>query len=1007
MTRGNYPLHKRGGYIKVIDNTRFQKSAFGRTPGGGAVNPLHRKLAQHGSFPVYRQRFEQRLPTKVRGKTAGHKVPRYHKRVSGQTETEGASGPGVLLDGQKSHRGGQGHYIAGVLQPSVSGAETRRTVATSNRPQRSEQIPESREFQNGNSRDHKVGVEEGRMVDFSRPFRRLSPHSTRREVQEIFPVRSEGKGIPVHGYTVRTGVGSASVHPTRPGGEVNIKLARYRSSYLSGRLLNQSGVGTVSKNSNPQSSELFAAAGVHNEHSEVGVDTVSSVQVRRLRIRCQGGGGVPLSRSCTGHQRRGSGINPAPLHDSRPAGILSGAASGHREDGSQGQTPYATPPTQVKCILEASTVTRDQNSCRAFGNPGVVDSAGKPSETSSTSQTISGSNSFHRRFGDGMGGSYSTPHNAWSLGGSGEGVAYKLPGIKGGSSGSHRVPRTSEREGCADLYGQRNSSSPHKQTRGHQVSSDVRANMGSSAVVPPAGDSTAGATHRRRKKCNSRRSVKDTSSAPDGVDAPWAHLSRSLQEVGNPGGRSVRDTVQRTATSIHVSSPRPRGAGSRRHVHFVEGDVRLCVSPLRIVGQGSTKAVSGQATSSFDSSVVASSILAAGVEEVVDSGTTASQTGSWTTVPDSYGSHSPEPGNVEPTRLLGTTPHHTLNLEVSERIRVCQRPSTRRVYDSRVQVLKEWCESKGILLEQLSIEQVLEFLLELFKRNKSPATIEGYRTAIADSLPRLGLSSHAGASRLIRSFHRDKPRAVRRLPPWDLEVVLEALKGPPFEPMFLAPLKFVTLKSVFLLALASGSRRSEMHAWMEEGVFLDSSGSKVCLKPCVSFLAKNQRAESAPHSFEPVIIPALLVEEGVKESSLCPVRALRIYRERAKEVRGERVKLFIAFKSGFKSEIKAPTISSWLKQTIVFAYKCLKPDQAPSLEVKAHQVRAMAASWSCVGGASMQQLMTSCHWRNPSTFTKFYLQPIAWRNGDHFALSPFVAAQTIVKQALQLDMLPR
>lgn len=46
-------------------------------------------------------------------------------------------------------------------------------------------------------------------------------------------------------------------------------------------------------------------------------------------------------------------------------------------------------------------------------------------------------------------------------------------------------------------------------------------------------------------------------------------------------------------------------------------------------------------------------------------------------------------------------------------------------------------------------------------------------------------------------------------PPWDLGVVLEGLKGPPFEPLDWVDLKHVSLKTVLWLALASAKRVSD------------------------------------------------------------------------------------------------------------------------------------------------------------------------------------------------------
>ena len=53
---------------------------------------------------------------------------------------------------------------------------------------------------------------------------------------------------------------------------------------------------------------------------------------------------------------------------------------------------------------------------------------------------------------------------------------------------------------------------------------------------------------------------------------------------------------------------------------------------------------------------------------------------------------------------------------------------------------------------------------------------------------------------------------------WNLSVVLNELTKAPFEPMQDTDLKHLTLKTAFLLALASGKRRSEIHAWVANKV---------------------------------------------------------------------------------------------------------------------------------------------------------------------------------------------
>ena len=137
-------------------------------------------------------------------------------------------------------------------------------------------------------------------------------------------------------------------------------------------------------------------------------------------------------------------------------------------------------------------------------------------------------------------------------------------------------------------------------------------------------------------------------------------------------------------------------------------------------------------------------------------------------------------------------------------------------------------------------------------------------------------------------------------------------------------LKHLTLKTAFLLALASGKRRSEIHAWVANKVSNLGQWEKVALFPSSDFIAKNQLEREGSQSVSPVIIPALttIVDRQFKaDRTLCPVRALRYYLDRTKDVRGSRSLLFISFKKGHTSDIRPATLSSWLKQTILLCYK--------------------------------------------------------------------------------------
>ena len=302
-----------------------------------------------------------------------------------------------------------------------------------------------------------------------------------------------------------------------------------------------------------------------------------------------------------------------------------------------------------------------------------------------------------------------------------------------------------------------------------------------------------------------------------------------------------------------------------------------------------------------------------------------------------------------------------------------------------------------------SISDICSFLLHLFQeKNRCPSTIEGYRTAIADTLGNSAqdISNNAEIARLIASFHRDRPKCSRRLPTWDLNVVLTQLTKPPFEPLEGASLKHLTFKTVFLLSLASGKRRSELHAWTLKGLLCLGDWEQVQLSPSPSFLAKNQVAKEGSNAVSPVLIPALKSVQGITESDihLCPVRALRLYLERTKTLRTGQRLLFVSFQQGHSRDIQCSTISSWIKNTIKLCYAKAGDSITDLSNVKAHDVRAFAASNAFYGGVSMDQIMQACHWKSQNTFTKFHLKDLAGQDqaeGD-FHLGAFVAAQRVM-----------
>ena len=127
-----------------------------------------------------------------------------------------------------------------------------------------------------------------------------------------------------------------------------------------------------------------------------------------------------------------------------------------------------------------------------------------------------------------------------------------------------------------------------------------------------------------------------------------------------------------------------------------------------------------------------------------------------------------------------------------------QGPSTSQ---SGPALFEKWCRENSVDFSTPSVKQISDFFMYLYQDlNRCPSTIDGYRTAIVDTLSPAGhhIAQSSDLHRLLSSFHRDRPKSYRNLPKWNLSVVLNELTKAPFEPMKDTDLKHLTLKIAFL-----------------------------------------------------------------------------------------------------------------------------------------------------------------------------------------------------------------
>ena len=951
--------------------------------------------------------FEGWLLSKFQAKTSIDKDSFNKEQIFEPRETAVFDKGGLSNDRQKSDNSSSKGHFPGILQSFVSCTKTRKKVASSNRFKCGKQLFTCTHFQNGNCRKYSRFAARRRVGNLTRPYRCILSHTNTPTVSEVSSLQCRRQIIPIHSLTLRNRYGSTRVHHGSKRGETDGSCRRHQDSSVHRRLVNESENKATMPREYPQVDSSCSKLGLDNKFRKIRFNSNSGNRVFGLQIRPQGGSCVSNSKENRSPSRKDSFHVESYSNISKGAHVTDWEHGFNGEDCTIGSSAYEASTVVPQDTLEVSSVSGYPSTSVSGSKTAssVVDQSLEPDEGFPTSSEGVQSPSIHRCFPKRLGGSFRASHSQWSVESGGVKTSHKHSRAKSSISSFKIIRKSASESKSADFHRQLFSGCLSEQTGRHPLSRNVCLNLENHGLDKCQGDPDSGKTHSRESQCLGRFSVKKRQGDSDRMGFESSSVQSNLPLLASTNGRFVCNKVESQATNVCVSCPRRSGLGNRCIEHLLGGSGRLCVLSSGSHTAGDSKDDHLQVQDNHDCPRVARDVLVLGsggsvhetpskasfVGESVDS-TVQQQT-------------SQQSGLFEPSCLAsGVSPEGSRGFseEVAKRIKEPQRHSSRRIYESRWSIFGKWCQENQVDISDPTIPNIANFLNYLFKEKAlKPSTIAGYRTAIADGLGLKGedVSKSLELNRLLSSFYRDKPVVNRSIPSWDLALVLQALTKRPFEPLGKASLKLLTFKTVFLLTLASGKRRGEIHAWTFSSLSYKENWSQVTIAPSTAFLAKNQLASDGPTVIKPVVIPALkphLDSSLTQDRSLCPVRALKYYLDRTKDLRKNKNLLFVAIKEGFTRDISRATISSWLKQTILLAYEESDSETQQLCQVKAHDVRSMAASLAFKGGVSLSEILEACFWKSHNTFTNFYLKDLCWHNGQILKLGPIVSAQHVI-----------
>ena len=299
-----------------------------------------------------------------------------------------------------------------------------------------------------------------------------------------------------------------------------------------------------------------------------------------------------------------------------------------------------------------------------------------------------------------------------------------------------------------------------------------------------------------------------------------------------------------------------------------------------------------------------------------------------------------------------------LSEDASKLLLASWRTKTSKSYDSLFGKWVCWCNQRDTNPISGSINEVVNFLADLFQQGYQYRSLNAYRSAISSVHERVDgfeVGQHPLVTRLIKGAFHERPPQPKYAATWDVARVTAYLES--LGENHQMHINDLSHKTVMLMALTRPSRSTDL-AGLNMG-YMHYSPEGVTFTP--TRLAKQSRQSKKIAEFFFPSFPA--------NDRLCPVTTLRAYEERTKGRREdkEHFQLFISLIKPYKP-VASSTIARWLKSV-------LEKAGIDTTIFKAHSIRGASTSAAASAGVTTNDILNAADWSSASVFQKFYYRP--------------------------------
>ena len=288
-----------------------------------------------------------------------------------------------------------------------------------------------------------------------------------------------------------------------------------------------------------------------------------------------------------------------------------------------------------------------------------------------------------------------------------------------------------------------------------------------------------GTSHPQLAECDRRQAIQTGPDHSNRVVTSSRSVQSHMLPMAPATSGPVCHQIQQQTTTVCVTGSGPPGMGSgcTQPVMGKSGPIRLSTSSHLGQSGGEVAGLPLQQDYS-DYPIVAQHALVLESSGNVQSDPTVPAQHTQLSVSAFQPGPSQEPVKSEPTCLApraSAIKEQGFSEAVAARIEAPQRGSTRSGYEAKWTIFTKWCLCNQVDIRAPPLKAIDDFLLHFFQDKKlQPGTIDGYRSAIADKLGNvtINVSKDENLTRLLDSFHRDRPKGRRGIPSWNLSLVL-------------------------------------------------------------------------------------------------------------------------------------------------------------------------------------------------------------------------------------------